>query len=84
MHGCEMTGDTYVNDVAADYPGYFPYSIMRDFRHYPFGDIRTVRYTGWYLPDGRYAKKVFIATMHYGHVFRFSARMSGVRILGSI
>ena len=74
--------DTYVDDVAADYPGYFPDSIMRDFGHCPFGDIRSCMQYSVYLPDGRYAKKVFIATMHYGHVFRIQCPDDRCRNLG--
>jgi hypothetical protein len=74
--------DTYVDDVAADYPGYFPDSIMRDFGHCPFGDIRSCMQYSVYLPDGRYAKKVFIATMHYGHVFRIQCPDDSCRNLG--
>jgi hypothetical protein len=35
-----------------------------------------------YLPDGRYAKKVFIATMQYGHVFRIQCPDDRCKNLG--
>ena len=34
------------------------------------------------LPDGSYAKKVFIATMHYGHVFRIQCPDERCKNLG--
>jgi hypothetical protein len=61
--------EIYVNDLAADYPGYSPDTIMRDFGYCSVGDTRSCMQYSVYLPDGSYAKKVFIATMHYGHVF---------------
>jgi hypothetical protein len=35
-----------------------------------------------YLPDGSYAKKVFIATIHYGHVFRIQCPDDRCKNLG--
>jgi len=34
-----------------------------------------------YPPDGSYAKKVFIATMNYGHVFRIQCPDDGCKNL---
>jgi hypothetical protein len=74
--------ETYVNDLAGDYPGYSPESILRDFGSCSVGDTRSCMQYSVYLPDGRYAKKVFIATMHYGHVFRIQCPDDRCKNLG--
>jgi hypothetical protein len=74
--------ETYVNDLAGDYPGYLPDSIMRDFGSCSVGDTRSCMHYSVYMPDGSYAKKVFIATMHYGHVFRIQCPDDGCKNLG--
>ncbi len=74
--------DTYVNDLTGDYPGYSPESIMRDFGRCSFGNTGSCMQYSVYLPDGSYAKKVFIATMHYGHVFRIQCPDERCRNLG--
>jgi len=74
--------DTYVNDLAGDYPGYSPDTIMRDFGRCAFGDTRSCMQYSVYLPDESYAKKVFIATMHYGHVFRIQCPDDRCKNLG--
>ncbi len=74
--------ETYVNDLKADYPGYSPDSIMRDFGRCSFGNTGSCMQYSVVLPDGSYAKKVFIATMHYGHVFRIQCPDERCRNLG--
>ena len=74
--------DTYVNDLAGDYPGYAPENIMRDFGSCSVGDTRSCMQYSVYLPDGRYARKVFIATMRYGHVFRIQCPDDRCKNLG--
>ena len=74
--------ETYVNDLKADYPGYSPESVMRDFGSCSVGDTRSCMQYSVVLPDGSYAKKVFIATMHYGHVFRIQCPDERCRNLG--
>jgi hypothetical protein len=74
--------ETYVNDLAGDYPGYSPESIMRDFGSCSVGDTRSCMQYAVVLPDGSYAKKVFIATMHYGHVFRIQCTDERCKNLG--
>jgi hypothetical protein len=74
--------ETYVNDLAGDYPGYAPESIMRDFGSCSVGDTRSCMQYSVYLPDGRYARKVFIATMRYGHVFRIQCPDDRCKNLG--
>ena len=74
--------ETYVNDLKADYPGYSPDSIMRDFGRCSFGDTGSCMQYSVVLPDGSYAKKVFIATMHYGHVFRIQCPDERCKNLG--
>jgi len=74
--------ETYVNDLLGDYPGYFADSIMRDFGSCSIGDTRSCMQYSVYLPDGIYAKKVFIATMHYGHVFRIQCPDDRCKNLG--
>ena len=73
---------TYQNDVAADYPGYTPNAIMRDFGRCSFADTSTCMQYSVYLPDGRYAKKVFIDTAHYSHVFRIQCPDDRCKNLG--
>jgi hypothetical protein len=74
--------DTYVNDLSGDYPGYRADTIMRDFGSCSVGDTRSCMQYAVYLPDGSYAKKVFIATMHYGHVFRIQCTDDRCKNLG--
>ena len=74
--------DTYVNDLSGDYPGYRADTIMRDFGSCSVGDTRSCMQYAVYLPDGSYAKKVFIATMHYGHVFRIQCPDERCKNLG--
>ncbi len=74
--------DTYVNDLSGDYPGYRADTIMRDFGSCSVGDTRSCMQYAVYLPDGSYAKKVFIATMHYGHVFRIQCPDDRCKNLG--
>ena len=74
--------ETYVNDLKADYPGYSPDSIMRDFGRCSFGNTGSCMQYSVVLPDGSYAKKVFIATMHYGHVFRIQCPDERCKNLG--
>ena len=74
--------ETYVNDLSGDYPGYSPDTIMRDFGRCSFSDTGSCMHYSVYLPDGSYAKKVFIATMHYGHVFRIQCPDDGCKNLG--
>jgi hypothetical protein len=73
---------TYLNDIAGDYPGYSPDTIMRDFGRCSFADTSTCMQYSVYLPDGRYAKKVFIDTAHYGHVFRIQCPDDRCKNLG--
>jgi hypothetical protein len=74
--------ETYVNDLKAEYPGYSAESIMRDFGSCSVGDTRSCMQYSVVLPDGSYAKKVFIATMHYGHVFRIQCPDDRCKNLG--
>jgi hypothetical protein len=74
--------ETYVNDLSGDYPGYLPDTIMRDFGHCSFSDTSSCMQYSVYLPDGNYAKKVFIATMHFGHVFRIQCPDDSCKNLG--
>jgi hypothetical protein len=74
--------ETYVNDLLGDYPGYSPDSIMRNFGSCSVGDTRSCMQYSVYLPVGSYAKKVFIATMHYGHVFRIQCPDDRCKNLG--
>jgi len=74
--------ETYVNDLLGDYPGYSPDTIMRDFGRCSFSDTSSCMHYSVYLPDGSYAKKVFIATMHYGHVFRIQCPDERCKNLG--
>jgi hypothetical protein len=74
--------ETYQNDAAADYPGSSPDSIMRDFGRCSFADTSTCMQYSVYLPDGRYAKKVFIDTTHYSHVFRIECPDDRCKNLG--
>jgi hypothetical protein len=74
--------ETYLNDVAGDYPGYSPDTIMRDFGRCSFSNTGSCIQYSVYLPDGSYAKKVFIATMHYGHVFRIQCPDDRCKNLG--
>jgi hypothetical protein len=73
---------TYLNDVAGDYPGYSPDTIMRDFGRCSFADTSTCMQYSVYLPDGRYAKKVFVDTAHYSHVFRIQCPDNRCKNLG--
>jgi hypothetical protein len=74
--------ETYLNDVAGDYPGYSPDTIMRDFGRCSAGDTRSCMQYSVHLADGSYAKKVFIATIHYGHVFRIQCLDDRCKNLG--
>ena len=74
--------ETYVNDLAIDYPGYSADSIMRDFGRCSFGNTGSCMQYSVVLPDGSYAKKVFIATMHYGHIFRIQCPDDRCKNLG--
>jgi hypothetical protein len=74
--------DTYLNDLAGEYPEYRADTIMRDFGRCAFGDTSSCMQYSVYLPDGSYAKKVFIATMHYGHVFRIQCPDDRCKNLG--
>jgi len=74
--------ETYVNDLLGDYPGYSPDNIMRNFGSCSVGDTRSCMQYSVYLPVGSYAKKVFIATMHYGHVFRIQCPDDRCKNLG--
>jgi hypothetical protein len=74
--------ETYLNDMAGDYAGYPPDTIMRDFGRCSFADTGTCMQYSVYLPDGSYAKKVFIDTTHYGHVFRIQCPDDSCKNLG--
>jgi hypothetical protein len=74
--------ETYVNDLAGDYPGYSADTIMRDFGSCSVGDTRSCMQYSVVLPDGSYSKKVFIVTMHYGHVFRIQCPDERCKNLG--
>lgn len=74
--------ETYVRDVAGDYPGYLPENILRDFGPCSTGDTRSCMQYSVYLPDGRYAKKVFIATLNFAHEFRIQCPDDHCRNLG--
>jgi len=74
--------ETYLNDVAIDYPGYSSDTIMRDFGRCSFSNTGSCMQYSVYLPEGSYAKKVFIATMHYGHVFRIQCPDDRCKNLG--
>jgi len=74
--------ETYVNDLAGDYPGYRADTIMRDFGRCSFSDTSSCMHYSVVLPDGSYAKKVFIATMNYGHVFRIQCPDDRCKNLG--
>jgi hypothetical protein len=74
--------ETYLNDLAGDYPGYRADTIMRDFGHCSVSDTSTCIQYSVYLPDGSYAKKVFIVTMHYRHEFRIQCPDDRCKNLG--
>jgi hypothetical protein len=80
--GIKTDKETYLNDVAGDYPGYSPDTIMRDFGRCSFADTSTCIQYSVHLPDGKYAKKVFIDTTHYGHVFRIQCPDDRCKNLG--
>jgi hypothetical protein len=80
--GITTDKETYLNDVAGDYPDYSPDTIMRDFGRCSFADTSTCMHYSVYLPDGSYAKKVFIDTTHYGHVFRIQCPDDRCKNLG--
>ena len=63
-------------------PGIFLGEILRDFGSCSVGDTRSCMQYSVVLPDGSYAKKVFIATMHYGHVFRIQCPDERCKNLG--
>jgi len=72
----------FLKDVSYDYPEYIPENIMRDFGHCFVGDTRSCTEYSVYLPDGRYSKKVFIATMHFIYEFRIQCPDDSCKNLG--
>jgi hypothetical protein len=73
---------TFLKDVSSDYPEYLPENIMRDFGHCFVGDTRSCTEYSVYLPDGRYSKKVFIATMNFIYEFRIQCPDDSCKNLG--
>jgi hypothetical protein len=80
--GIKTDKETYLNDVAGNYPDYSPDTIMRDFGRCSFADTSTCIQYSVYLPNEGYAKKVFIDTTHYGHVFRIQCPDDRCKNLG--
>jgi hypothetical protein len=74
--------ESYLDDLEGDYPAYPPDTLMRDFGRCSFSDTSSCMHYSVYLPDGSYAKKVFIATIHYGHIFRIQCPDDRCKNLG--
>jgi len=74
--------ETYLRDISGDYPGYLPENILRDFGPCTTGDTRSCMQYSVYLPDGRYSKKVFIATLNFAHEFRIQCPDDRCKNLG--